>query len=394
MPVGGGRVGRSGCRGVIGRCGRPRVYAGLRRGELQALDWSHIDLEAGVIHVQRSWDGTCGPDRTEEQGRQPERADRGRAPRSPAQPPPPPRPRRAGLRLHQPEWPPIQLHSARLTRAKRAWSAAGLEPVGLHDCRHTYAAFMIAAGINTKALCTYMGHSTIAVTSGATTVSSPVTNWKPPDSSTNGSPTPIEASGRADSLTAERRRPVPQPIFKTVELVLHSGQAALCCGLVGSFLAVGWRVVLLLGTVAVFGRFGRLRRLFWDAAESHSDRTLVAGAWHTTALPASSRVNSVRNDDPDCCYRTTRWPRGRLGTTACRSQRLPADVASEPLSSAFTPRSPRFIAHRWFHRKSGFKIGLSCSTRASRLAGKIEHRVVRRRRSRTSSCRPDALPPW
>jgi len=50
------------------------------------------------------------------------------------------------------------------TRAKKAWAAVGLEPVGLHDCRHTYAAFMIAAGINTKALCTYMGHSTITVT--------------------------------------------------------------------------------------------------------------------------------------------------------------------------------------------------------------------------------------
>jgi integrase len=23
------------------------LYAGLRRGELQALDWSHVDLEAG-----------------------------------------------------------------------------------------------------------------------------------------------------------------------------------------------------------------------------------------------------------------------------------------------------------------------------------------------------------
>jgi integrase len=30
------------------------LYAGLRRGELQALDWSHVDLEAGVIRVERS----------------------------------------------------------------------------------------------------------------------------------------------------------------------------------------------------------------------------------------------------------------------------------------------------------------------------------------------------
>jgi integrase len=32
-------------------------------------------------------------------------------------------------------------------------------PIGLHECRHTYAAFMIAAGVNAKALSTYMGHS-------------------------------------------------------------------------------------------------------------------------------------------------------------------------------------------------------------------------------------------
>ena len=32
------------------------------------------------------------------------------------------------------------------------------------ECRHTYASFMIAAGVNAKALCTYMGHSSIKVT--------------------------------------------------------------------------------------------------------------------------------------------------------------------------------------------------------------------------------------
>lgn len=31
-------------------------YAGLRRGELQALRWSHVDLAAGVLHVQHGWD--------------------------------------------------------------------------------------------------------------------------------------------------------------------------------------------------------------------------------------------------------------------------------------------------------------------------------------------------
>jgi integrase len=32
------------------------------------------------------------------------------------------------------------------------WRAAGLSPLGFHQCRHTYASFMIAAGVNAKAL--------------------------------------------------------------------------------------------------------------------------------------------------------------------------------------------------------------------------------------------------
>jgi integrase len=49
-------------------------------------------------------------------------------------------------------------------RATRAWKAAGLEPIGLHECRHTFASLMIAAGVNAKALATYLGHSSIQIT--------------------------------------------------------------------------------------------------------------------------------------------------------------------------------------------------------------------------------------
>ncbi len=40
----------------------------------------------------------------------------------------------------------------------------GLQPIGLHECRHTFASLMIAAGVNTKALSTYIGHASIAIT--------------------------------------------------------------------------------------------------------------------------------------------------------------------------------------------------------------------------------------
>lgn len=32
------------------------VFAGLRRGELLALHWEDVDLDAGVLHVRRAWD--------------------------------------------------------------------------------------------------------------------------------------------------------------------------------------------------------------------------------------------------------------------------------------------------------------------------------------------------
>ncbi len=49
-------------------------------------------------------------------------------------------------------------------RADDAWEAAGLERITLHECRHSYASLMIAAGVNAKALSSYMGHANIQIT--------------------------------------------------------------------------------------------------------------------------------------------------------------------------------------------------------------------------------------
>jgi len=49
-------------------------------------------------------------------------------------------------------------------RALKAWKAAELVPTTLHECRHTFASLMIAAGVNAKALSEYMSHATITVT--------------------------------------------------------------------------------------------------------------------------------------------------------------------------------------------------------------------------------------
>ena len=139
------------------------VYAGLRRGELQALRWEAIDLEAGVLRVEHSWDRVAGI--VSPKSRSGERSV--------------PIPgalahelREFRLRQgtggegfvfsHTGERPFDPSNALRA--ARRSWASAGLGSVGFHEARHTYASLMIAAGVNAKALSTYMGHSSITVT--------------------------------------------------------------------------------------------------------------------------------------------------------------------------------------------------------------------------------------
>lgn len=49
-------------------------------------------------------------------------------------------------------------------RALKAWRRASLEPITLHEARHTFASLMIAAGLNARALTAYMGHASVTIT--------------------------------------------------------------------------------------------------------------------------------------------------------------------------------------------------------------------------------------
>jgi integrase len=49
-------------------------------------------------------------------------------------------------------------------RADDAWAEAGLARLTPHEGRHTFASLMIAAGVNAKALSTFMGHANISIT--------------------------------------------------------------------------------------------------------------------------------------------------------------------------------------------------------------------------------------
>jgi integrase len=140
-------------------------YAGLRRGELMALRWQEVDLEANELYVERSYDPKA---RTFVQPKS--RAGRRRVP-IPALL----RRRLLALKIASGRPGPDALvfgdlpgtpfnYDSMIARARAGWKEAGLAPIGLHAARHTAASVMIAAGVNVKALSTFMGHSSITIT--------------------------------------------------------------------------------------------------------------------------------------------------------------------------------------------------------------------------------------
>lgn len=142
----------------VGDCVAGRRY----RIPSQALRWKDVDLAEGIIQVERSWDPREGLiDPKSRSGRRSvpvasvlrdhlvehrmSHADEegfvfGRGPQVPLS--------------------PSGVHH----RARTAWRRAKLKPITLHGARHTCASLMIAAGVNAKALSTYMGHANIGIT--------------------------------------------------------------------------------------------------------------------------------------------------------------------------------------------------------------------------------------
>lgn len=136
-------------------------YAGLRVGEVQALQWQDVDLTAPEIHVRRNWDAVAGEIT-------PKYAASTRTV-------PVPTVVRDYLKAHKPRaarpadrvfarpdgtpfWP-----QTLTTRARRVWAKCKppLEPISPHDARHAYAAMMLTAGTEMYALSEYMGHKDI-----------------------------------------------------------------------------------------------------------------------------------------------------------------------------------------------------------------------------------------
>lgn len=156
-------------------------YTGMRRGELRALRWDDVDLQARVIHVTRGWDDV--------EGEQDVKSDAGQRD-VPI------------LDLLTPDLAALKLRAGRAAglvfglnaetpfypstvrnRALKAWKTENerrvgegervgadpadmvlLEPIGLHEARHTCASVLIASGANPKVIQKIMGHATIQMT--------------------------------------------------------------------------------------------------------------------------------------------------------------------------------------------------------------------------------------
>jgi integrase len=148
------------------------MYAGLRLGELRALRWEDVDLTAGIIRVERSWDPAAGVIEPKSQaGKRTvpiasvlrEHLVRHALATG----------RRSGLvfgRSADEVFAPPSVWR----RSQKAWENANakrvaaelepLQPIGLHECRHTFASLMIASGVNAKTLAAFMGHASVTTT--------------------------------------------------------------------------------------------------------------------------------------------------------------------------------------------------------------------------------------
>lgn len=151
--------------------------AGLRRGEICGLCWSHVDLDDGVISVRKTLVVAGGHDvwstPKTQRSRREVAIDEGvtrvlRAERR----------RQLELRMADPtSWAASEdtvvcwqdgrrVHPDRLSHAHvREVRRAGIEPyVAFHDLRHSFATLALAAGVEAKVVSEMLGHASVQLT--------------------------------------------------------------------------------------------------------------------------------------------------------------------------------------------------------------------------------------
>jgi integrase len=125
-------------------------YTGMRRSEIGRAQWTHIFWDADEIMVAAS------------------KSEAGEGRRIPMVGPLKTILRQEWMRRGQPKTGPIVTRSVQSgkwqARADDVWERAELRRIRLHEARHTYASFLMAAGYNLKQIQEYLGHADIATT--------------------------------------------------------------------------------------------------------------------------------------------------------------------------------------------------------------------------------------
>jgi integrase len=141
-------------------------YATARKQEIRVLDWSHLDLKLGAVELA-----------ADEEGRKPGGSWRV----VPLVKPLHARLREAWIAQGRPTkgkvCPPRQHSPSGMLalgdiqeRVHREWTELGLEPIGLHESRHTAATWLDHAGVSPKVASTLMGHKTPEYQPGAASI--------------------------------------------------------------------------------------------------------------------------------------------------------------------------------------------------------------------------------
>ena len=125
-------------------------YTGMRRAEIGRAQWEHVFWDADEIMVAQS------------------KSDAGEGRRVPMVGPLKKILREEWMRLGPPATGSIVTRSVDSgkwqARADRAWTEARLARVTMHEARHTYASFLMAAGYNLKQIQEYLGHADLVTT--------------------------------------------------------------------------------------------------------------------------------------------------------------------------------------------------------------------------------------
>ena len=142
------------------------AYGTARHQEIRTLDWSHVDLKLGAIELA-----------ADEEGRKPGGSWRV----VPLVRPLSAMLRRAWIAQGRPTTgkvcPPRRESGSGLLevshlqkRVRKTWTDLALEPIGLHESRHTAATWLDHAGVSPKVASTLMGHKTPEYQPGAATI--------------------------------------------------------------------------------------------------------------------------------------------------------------------------------------------------------------------------------